>query len=323
MVLTLACGLAQWAQADGLGQADAPQMCPEAAAPIHAAALMALQRTQPAAHDRGLLWQVEKNGRRSWLFGTMHLGRKSWLQLGPRLEQALAHSDVLALEVDLTDPRVARQLEANGRHSKTGISHAAQHRVADQLQRVCLPGATLANAATHLQAAALVVLVARTEGLYAEYGSERVLATLAKAQGKRVVGVEDVRAQAALLKGANAQADAEQLTGALDELESGRTMQQLRMLSQVWERGDAPALARYDDWCDCLHTDADREAQQRVLDARNGPMADAFERLHSKGQTVLLAVGALHTVGQAGLAAELQRRGFAVTPVVGDESAAH
>ena len=314
MVLMLACGLAH---------ADAPQSCPETVAPLHAAALMALQHTQPAAHDRGLLWQVEKNGRRSWLFGTMHLGRKSWLQLGPQLEQALARSDVLALEVDLTDARVAKQLEANSRASKTTLSHAAQRRVADQLQRVCLPGAALANAATHLQAAALVVLVARTEGLYAEYGSERVLATLAKAQGKRVVGVEDVRAQAALLKGANAQADAEQLTGALDELESGHTMQQLRMLSQVWARGDAHALARYDDWCDCLHTDADRQAQQRVLDARNGPMADAFERLHSKGQTVLLAVGALHTVGQAGLAAELQRRGFVVSPVVGDESAAH
>ena len=38
----------------------------------------------------------------------------------------------------------------------------------------------LASVAAHVQAAALVVLVARTEGLYAEYGSERVLATLAE-----------------------------------------------------------------------------------------------------------------------------------------------
>ena len=52
-------------------------------------------------------------------------------------------------------------------------------------------------------------------------------------------------------------------------------------------------------------------------------MADAFERLHGKGKSVLMAVGALHTVGQAGLAAELKRRGFTVTPLVGSRLAAH
>lgn len=301
----------------------APQVCPETVSPLQAAALQALQAQQPPAPDRGLLWQLEKGGHRSWLFGTMHLGRKPWLQLGPQLQRALQHSDTLALEVDLTDPRTTRQLEANTRHSAPPIPRAAQLRVADQLQRVCVPGMALSSVAAHVQASALVVLVARTEGLYAEYGSERVLATLAKAQGKSVVAIENVRMQAALLKGATPQADVEQLNAALDELESGHTMAQLSQLGRVWAQGDADLLARYDDWCDCVNSEADRAAQHRVLDARNGPMADAFERLHGKGQSVLMAVGALHTVGKAGLAAELRRRGFTVTPLMGAELAAH
>ena len=225
-----------------------------------------------------------------------------------------------AAEVLCAVPWVAAE---DTRHSAPPLPRAAQLRVADQLQRVCVPGMALSSVAAHVQASALVVLVARTEGLYAEYGSERVLATLAKAQGKSVVAIENVRMQAALLKGATPQADVEQLNAALDELESGHTMAQLSQLGRVWAQGDADLLARYDDWCDCVNSEADRAAQHRVLDARNGPMADAFERLHGKGQSVLMAVGALHTVGKAGLAAELRRRGFTVTPLMGAELAAH
>jgi uncharacterized protein YbaP (TraB family) len=298
---------------------DAPLACPEPATPLHGAALEDLQRARPPAPDRGLLWQLEKDGRRSWLYGTMHLGRKPWLQLGPQVQQALAASDVLALEVDLTDPRTGQELAAGGAEaaapSTPARSAQGQRRVAEQLQRVCMPATALAGAAGHLQAAALMVLAARGEGLYAEYGSERVLAMLAKRRGKSVVAVEDARSQAALLKGENDQADAVQLGGALDELESGRALRQLRRLSELWASGDADTLARYNEWCDCIHSDADRAVQQRVLTARNGPMADAFERLHRQGRSVMLAVGALHTVGHDGLAAELERRGYRVTRI--------
>ncbi|WP_157667523.1 TraB/GumN family protein [Comamonas serinivorans] len=324
--------------------ATAPALCPETPQLLGTAELRALQRAQPAAPDRGLLWQVEKNGQRGWLYGTMHLGRKPWLQLGPRLQQALARVDVLALEVDLTDPRTQQEMAATSRATAgkpvgaqadaqaAGRAGAAQpdpaaadaappdarqqQRMAAQLQRVCLPPQALAGAASHLQAAALMVLAARSEGLHAEYGSERVLALLAKAQGKRVVAVEDVRSQTALLKGEDAQADAAQLDDALDELESGRGLQQLRRLGVAWAAGDVDTLTRYHEWCDCIHSEADRQAQDRVLTARNGPMADAFERLLREGQSVLLAVGALHMVGPQGVAAELSQRGYRVTRVV-------
>ena len=56
------------------------------------------------ARDRGLLWRVTRDGRSSWLFGTLHVGKPAWARLGPRVTAALQASDVLAVEIDPGDP---------------------------------------------------------------------------------------------------------------------------------------------------------------------------------------------------------------------------
>ena len=53
-----------------------------------------------------------KDGRSSWLFGTIHVGKLPWAFAGPALAQAFAGSDILALELDPLDPAVARQVAA-------------------------------------------------------------------------------------------------------------------------------------------------------------------------------------------------------------------
>ena len=34
------------------------------------------------AQDRGLLWRLEKGGRISWLYGTLHVARQAWINSG-------------------------------------------------------------------------------------------------------------------------------------------------------------------------------------------------------------------------------------------------
>ena len=41
------------------------------------------------AKDRGAMWTLTKDGRTSYLYGTLHVGRMAWAFPGPKLLQAL------------------------------------------------------------------------------------------------------------------------------------------------------------------------------------------------------------------------------------------
>ena len=85
----------------------APSRRPSARQPPPAPTAEQWQAAQREARDVGLLWRLSKDGRDSWLFGTLHVGKLAWSAPGPALRQALARSDVLALEIDPTDPQLA------------------------------------------------------------------------------------------------------------------------------------------------------------------------------------------------------------------------
>src|SRR5882724_5290074 len=80
--------------------AAAQTRCPPLAQPLSPEQLEAGMRD---ARDRGFLWRISKDGRTSYLYGTIHVGRVAWMFPGPVLTDALRASDVVALELDLSD----------------------------------------------------------------------------------------------------------------------------------------------------------------------------------------------------------------------------
>lgn len=86
--------------------ADTPSCPPQPPFPDRELMLNA----QRQATDRGFLWRISRDGRDSYLYGTIHAGRPEWFALGPKLEASLIRSGVLALEIDATDPAVLIEL---------------------------------------------------------------------------------------------------------------------------------------------------------------------------------------------------------------------
>lgn len=67
-----------------------------------------MQAGVKGARDRGFLWRISKDGRSSYLYGTIHIGKLEWAFPGKTIAKALLEADTLALEVDLTDPEIGR-----------------------------------------------------------------------------------------------------------------------------------------------------------------------------------------------------------------------
>lgn len=276
-----------------------------------------LQEAQRSARDRGFLWRLVKDGRTSWLFGTIHVGKLPWAFTGPALSRAFAGTEVLALELDPIDPALTRQLMAalQAPHAADTLPEALQQRLLRQIALACLSPEQLDGQRPLIQLITLNLLAARRDALDVAYGQELVLAAMARAAGRRIVSLESVEQQVAALLPDDARQAQAQFEQGLAQLEDGRARSLLRRLADAWADGDLPTIEKHAEWCDCAGTEDERAQLKRLNDARNPHLADNIAVLHAQGHKVLAAVGALHMTGPQALPRLLEQRGFKVQRV--------
>ncbi len=290
-------------------QPPPPPACPPQAQPVSAEQAQSWQRD---ARDRGFLWRIARDGRVSYLYGTVHVARPQWMLPGPRLRQALDASDTVALELDMLDPDIQRRLAAGmAADPEQRLPDALAERLRTQVRAACLPQEAMAALAPALQLVTLETLAARWDGLDPAYAIDGFLAGYARGHGKGVRSLESPELQLALLRGDPRTAQRE-LEHGLGQLERGTVRPMLLRIARVWEQGRDDELARYAQWCDCADTEAERAALKRLLDDRNPPLAERIDALHAAGQRVFAAVGALHMVGPLGLPVLMAQRGYVV-----------
>ncbi len=309
--LRVRAGLGAMLVALGLGAAAAPACPPPPAAPS-AAQWQAAQRD---ARDLGLLWRLSKDGRDSWLFGTIHVGKLAWSAPGPALRQALAQSDVLALEIDPTDAMLAARLQQAARQAPPADDPALRQRLQAQAAAACLNGDALQGLHPMLQLLTLTLLQARTQDLDAAFSQELMLARTARAAGLRVVALETEEQQIGALMPADALQMRRLVEQSLEQLESGRGGTVLRRMAEAWAAGDLDTLQRHAEWCECADTEEQRAWLRRLNDERNDHLARGIDALHRRGQRVFAAVGALHMTGPRALPGLLQQLGYKVQRV--------
>ncbi len=266
-----------------------------------------------AERDRGLLWRVTRDGRTSWLYGTLHVGKPAWRRFGPQVAAALRASDVLALEIDPSDPALLAALEEL--QPTAALPATLQTRLDQAYQRACLSPDAMATLHPVLQATTLTVLEARWLGMDPGYAMEQLLVAQARAGGRRVVSLETAAQQKAVLVPDDPVEALAVLEQSLVQLEDQSARRVIERMAAVWERGDLATLEDFASWCECATTDADKAFMRKLNDERNGPLAEGIVAQHRQGRRVFAAVGALHMTGTQSLPSLLQQRGFKVERV--------
>ena len=291
----------------------AAQPAPDCPPTTQSPSIEQVQAGMRGARDHGFLWRISKDGRSSYLYGTLHVAKLAWMYPGPRVAQALAAADTIALELDLLDPDVAQRLASLvSALPGSELAEPTRQRMARQTAAACLPPEALAALSPELQVMTLATLAARRDGIDPAYGIDLFLAGWGRATGKKTVSLETPELQARLLQVEGARERIAVVETGLDDLESGRARAQAVHIAQVWADADLATLMGFEDWCDCLKSKSDRDAMARILDERNPGLADGIDTLHTDGRQVFAAVGSLHMIGPMGLPALLVRRGYAV-----------
>lgn len=269
-------------------------------------------RTEEA---RPAIWQVDgPAGQRAWLLGTIHALPAPIRLDSPAFDRATREATVLLVEVAaLEDDRRT----ALAFHKLSAVPAAPP--IAERAGPADRPLLTALLAETKIAperfsqmdtwAAALALgqAISARSGDDSGNGADRLV--LRAMRDKPVREFEGAERQLAIFDRLPEQEQRDLLSAVIRSAPTAR--KDGSRLQQAWLRGDVATLAALD------HQGllADPELREALLVRRNEAWISHLLSIMARGDKPLVAVGALHLVGQDGLAARLEARGFKVTRV--------
>ncbi len=288
-----------WAQAPA-----SPPGCPPPFMPLDEQ--MAHVAAMPAG-KAGFLFEAFKEGRPVWLYGTIHFATVDDVKPSLAVMTALRRSDVLAVELDVTQPQPQ---PSDGPPSAQAPVAPMFEPTAQQAQRLQAAYASecLVWPVTPQPMPQIPLLLAQAQrlGMAPGYGMDVRMAQFAHRNLKPVVALETLGEQLRALTPPG-RADFDRLLdSALDGWASGKMRQELVDTHRVWRDGDWPGLLAL---AQRLRSE-DPAWARALLDARNERMAARIDAMHAQGQKVFVAVGALHLAGPSSLPQLLEARGY-------------
>jgi len=289
-----------------------------------ASAEHAAQGAGPApvrARHQGGFYRISGHGRVAYLFGTIHVGQRSFYPLAPEAERALASADHLVVELDTrADRAFLHALDRHGRYPagqdlrlRLGPDTLSRLRTALHAQGVSL--ASMAHLKPWLVANVLLGMRLEGAGFLRSEGVEQVMLAQAHRRGTRVAELESAEGQLALFDSMNDIESERYLREILDGLADGSALRQAGRVIEAWRSGDTAALdALLPDATAGTTTIADF-TRRKLLGQRNPDMAAQIEALMGQGGVIFVGVGLLHLLGQNGLPALMAQRGYLVERV--------
>lgn len=276
---------------------------------------------QAASKRQGALFKVSRAGQISYLFGTIHVGAKSFYPLAPEVSAALAGASQLVVELDTrANDAFQKAVAAHGSypagvHIRDHVSPDTMKRLTEALHAVGITVASVAHLKPWLLANILMGLELERSGFERINGNEFVLLAQAQARGTAVAELESADYQLSLFDTLS-DADSERyLRESLVELSNGSSLRKAKATIAAWNSGDHAALdALIPDAVDGGTVMSDF-TRRMLLGKRNPEMAARIESFMQDGKTTFVGVGVLHLLGADSLPRLLAQRGYQVERV--------
>jgi uncharacterized protein len=282
---------------------------------LHALAAQAQTGSTP------LIWEARSPTNAVYLFGTIHVGGRAIYPLSAAVEQAYAASSVVALEADPTDQSAALTAMQAAIYSPPDnlANHVSPQLMAlidKTLPAIGLPIEYARVMRPHLLAMMIAMLEVGRQGYDPSLGLDVHFARRAKRDGKRLVELESISGQLALLDSFSPDLQEGMLRSAVEGISAGSLGSDVRELVAAWSAGDAERLQhQIDKELEGLPPAQAKEMREQLYDNRNRAMADKIVAMLAGAEPVFVALGAGHLLGDAGIVELLRRKGYAVKPL--------
>ncbi|MCK8514869.1 TraB/GumN family protein [Methylonatrum kenyense] len=258
------------------------------------------------------LWRVDSGDSTLYLFGTMHLLPEGHAPLAPVIERAFEASDVLVLEMNLSNLNQAeiqqlmfqRGLNTDGRRLSAIVGPERWAEVRAAVEQVGLQPVLLEGMQPWLAGMTLTLSSLHQLGMRPDQGVESYLLRQA-GEDMEVRELEKFREQLGVLANLSEQTQIALLMQTAREMDDLETI--TRQTLEAWSAGDVAAQERY-----LLETYSDYpDLYQALIVDRHRNWLPQLEAMLAEPGTYFIAVGALHLVGEDSVLDGLRRAGHA------------
>lgn len=275
------------------------------------------QSTPTAAPtDRGLFWKIEKDGRTSYLFGTVHVWKREWLPLNAGIEKAFAGAKTLAVELDPAKMDMAgalQQMMLGGNETlEMRLGKPLYERTKAETDKMGVPEAAISK----MKPWGVMLVMAATKlqqlGYTPDAGLDNYLLQKAQASGKQIVELESGEQQLAAMDSLSAKVQTALLADFLANVE--RTPQVIGEIVVAWKKGDAESAFALNQK-GFSDSEAKREFDDKFLYQRDVAMTRKIEELLRQPGPHFIAVGSLHLLGPRSIVGQLKAKGYRVEQI--------
>lgn len=255
-----------------------------------------------------LFWSIEKDGKTSYVLGTMHTGVDPTTRLPDVVWKKLDASKIFAMETDLGAAGKLDMMLKKGQTLKELLGPAYWKKLEDAL------GAQEAERLNGFKPMIPATLLS-LKGLQQTAPMDGVLQGRALNQGKKIVFLESIDRQAAVLE---KWMDIRALKEMLDDLPGGEA--RAKAMFEAYVNGDEKEILKLseEERADFVkHGRSEKEYEEQMEDmlySRNASWIPTIEQIHAEGPA-FIAVGALHLVGKRSVLDLLEQKGFKIARI--------
>lgn len=275
-------------------------------APASTPSASAAAATEAAPKSPAIMFEVEQSGRKSWVFGTMHLGIDADEVLPPVVFDRLDHASVVVFEANVFEVDATAVIGAAtmppGKSVKTELAPGHWKLLVDRIGGLLMPEASLERFRPWFLATLLAAdMLPKTDPM------DKVLWDRVSGTGKKIEYLETVDEQLQMI---DKSLDAKVLDDMLGDLPAAE--KQVTDLAAAYQAGDLVKLTTV------TFDPDDMKKHPAMFDVmlfdRNARWMGKLEPLGKKGN-MFVAVGAAHLLGDKGIIHRLEAVGFKATRI--------
>lgn len=286
------------------------------------AAVLACMLAAPGAAagekpEKCFLWKVGSDTASVYLLGSIHMSSEKMYPLCSVIEDAYGESDVLVVELDMSEGKRAlaavlmlqKGTYPGEKTIEDNLSAESVERLSAHLKTRGMSLAMVNKMKPWYLGLILVMGEYMRLGYDPGMGLDLYFIGRAAAQKKKILELESVAEQIAVLGGGSKEEQELSLLETLEQLPNAAVA--MEKMIDAWTAGDADGMNRI------LRENLSKNPalepfRKRLLDDRNVTMADAIEGYLKTAGTYFVVVGGGHFVGEKGIVKLLRERNHSV-----------
>lgn len=260
-------------------------------------------------NDKGFMWEIEKDGAKAYLFGSIHIGNEDMFPMSELAEEAFEASDNLVVEINLNNINMFsvmnRMSYPNGDDVYKHLTEEGKMKLDQTLENYSIDPNFVKKYKLWVIEQMIMDFEYKKLGYSSEYAVDKYFTDKAEEAEKEILELESMELQLDLFD--NMYSNDEK--SSLEDLNVEEAAQQTEDMYNAYQNADEDVLRE-------LVIDSFKNEYPEQYDImftkRNIGMADKIEGYLNSQGTYFVVAGAGHYIGEDSVVKILEERGYTV-----------